>query len=129
MQLLLDTHILLWAVADSQRLPVAVREVLEDPANDVFFSAASIWEIAIKTSLGRPDFRIRPEVVAGAAMAAQFQALPVDHTAAGLVADLPPLHQDPFDRLLIAQAMAAPMRFYTADRKLPPYSDLVTLVA
>ncbi len=129
MRLLLDTHILLWAVADSKQLPAAVREVLEDPANDVFFSAASIWEIAIKASLRRPEFQIQPEVVSRAAVAAQFQPAPVDHIAAGLAADLPPLHQDPFDRLLIAQAMAAPMRFYTADRKLSPYSDLVTLVA
>ena len=102
---------------------------MEDPAQEVFFSAASIWEVAIRAGLGRADFAVRPDEVARAAMATGLVELPVRAEVAARVADLPPHHRDPFDRLLVAQAMAEPMRLYTADPQLPPYSDLVQLVA
>lgn len=128
MRLLLDTHLLLWALGDPDRLGTALRDLIEDPANEVLFSAASIWEIAIKAGLGRVDFTVRPEEVTRGAILAGFAELPVRAEAAAQVADLPPHHRDPFDRLLVAQAMAGPLRLYTADPLLPPYSELVTLV-
>ena len=129
MRLLLDTHVLLWALAMPERLAPAIRDQLEDPANTVLFSAASIWEIAIKARLGRADFPQSPTQVIEAARVIGFLELPVHAAAAARVADLPLLHRDPFDRLLVAQAISEPARFYTADRLLPPYSELVTLIS
>jgi PIN domain nuclease of toxin-antitoxin system len=129
MRLLLDTHVLLWAVSEPARLDAETRDLLEDTANEVLFSAASIWEIAIKAKLGRTDFAVRPERIARAARETGFVELPVSAAAAARVVDLPLHHRDPFDRLLVAQAMAEPMRLYTADPLLPPYSELVQLIA
>jgi PIN domain nuclease of toxin-antitoxin system len=128
MRLLLDTHLLLWALAEPERLDATTRAALEDPGNEVMFSAASLWEIAIKASLGRPDFSFDPAQILQAALETGFVELPVRSTAAIRVAGLPPHHRDPFDRLLIAQAMSEPVRLYTADPLLPPYSELVTFV-
>lgn len=128
MRLLLDTHLLLWALVEPERLDTATRAALEDPENEVMFSAASFWEIAIKASLGRPDFAFDPRQILQAALETGFVELPVRSSAAIQVAGLPLLHRDPFDRLLIAQAIAEPVRLYTADLLLPPYSELVTLV-
>ena len=128
MRLLLDTHILLWALHDPGRLDDGTRDLLEDPRQEVMFSAASIWEIAIKARLGQPDFAIRPEQVARAARLTGFTELAIAADDAARVADLPLHHRDPFDRLLVAQALAAPMHLYTADPALPPYSELVHLV-
>lgn len=128
MRLLLDTHILLWALGDPARLDSETRDVLEDPANEVLFSAASIWEIAIKAGLGRRDFTVRPELVAREARLTGFVELAVSADAAARVANLPSRHRDPFDRLLVAQAMSEPARLYTADPLLPPYSELVQLI-
>ena len=128
MRLLLDTHLLLWALATPERLDAATRAALEDPENEVLFSAASIWEIAIKSSLGRPDFVFRPQDILQAAQETGFVELPVRAQATTRVADLPPHHRDPFDRLLIAQAISEPVRLYTANPLLAPYSELVTLV-
>jgi PIN domain nuclease of toxin-antitoxin system len=128
MRLLLDTHLLLWALATPERLDVTTRTALEDPGNEVLFSAASLWEIAIKAGLGRPDFAFDPAQILRAALDTGFVELPVRSAAAIHVAGLPPHHRDPFDRLLIAQVMSEPVRFYTADPLLPPYSELVILV-
>ncbi len=128
MRLLLDTHVLLWALVSPERLDATTRAVLEDPQNEVLFSAASLWEIAIKAALGRPDFVCDPGQILQAALDTGFVELPVRAAAAVQVAGLPPHHRDPFDRLLIAQAMNEPIRFYTADAALPVYSELVTLV-
>ncbi|MDJ0390274.1 type II toxin-antitoxin system VapC family toxin [Roseomonas sp. E05] len=128
MRLLLDTHLLLWALATPERLDAATRAVLEEPDNEVLFSAASLWEIAIKAGLGRADSDFEPQQIFQAALDTGFVELPARSAAAVLVAGLPPHHRDPFDRLLVAQAMAEPVRLYTADPLLPPYSELVTLV-
>ena len=128
MRLLLDTHLLLWALSMPDKLDAATRDLVEDSANEVLFSAASIWEIAIKARLGRADFTVRPEAIVRAALDTGFGELPVRAAVAARVADLPPHHRDPFDRLLVAQAMAEPVRLYTADPLLPPYTELVTLV-
>ncbi len=128
MRLLLDTHILLWALAEPERLDGDTRAVREDAGNDVLCSAASLWEIAIKAGLGRPDFTVELGLVLRAARETGFIELPVRAQATVLVARLPPYHRDPFDRLLIAQAMAEAVQLYTADPLLPPYSELVTLL-
>ena len=129
MRLLLDTHVLLWALGDPGRLTADVRATLEDPENEVFFSAASIWEIAIKARLGRADFDTDAGEVARNARTTGFVELPVFSGAAERVSVLPLHHRDPFDRLLVAQAMAGPLRLYTADPVLAVYSELVTLIS
>src|SRR5712691_7591566 len=108
MRLLLDTHVLLWALAASSRLDTETRALIEDAETEVLFSAASILEIAIKARLGRPDFRVRPSDIVGTALDMRFTELPVHSAAAALVAELPLLHRDPFDRLLVAQAIMEP---------------------
>lgn len=92
------------------------------------FSAASVWEIAIKTALGRADFKVSPREVLAAALETGFVELPVRSAAALAVADLPLIHRDPFDRLLVAQALTEPARLYTADAALEPYSELTVRV-
>ena len=129
MRLLLDTHVLLWALNESDRLDATTRAMLEDPDNDVFFSAASIWEIAIKARLGRADFTRKASEVAQAARDTGFVELPVVSAAAARVETLTLHHRDPFDRLLVAQAMAGPLQLFTADPLLKAYSALVTLIA
>ena len=129
MRLLLDTHILLWALADDPRLDRRAKSWIEDPSNLVLFSAASIWEIAIKLSLRRMDFGVRPDEIAAAARATGFTELPVQGDAAARVADLPLHHRDPFDRLLVAQAIHETVRLVTVDPQLSAYSELVTLLA
>lgn len=128
MRMLLDTHVLLWSLAEEDRLDPETRALIEDPVNDVLFSAASIWEIAIKAQLARIDFPVRPERVAQAAREIGFRELPVRSEAAAHVASLPLLHRDPFDRLLVAQAITDPARLYTADALLPRYSESVVLI-
>ncbi len=127
MRVLLDTHVLLWALIEPHRLPADSRAIVETSA-DILFSAASIWEIGIKSSLGRADFVFPAGEIAEEARRAGFAELPVSASAAARVAGLPWHHRDPFDRLLIAQALDEPARLLTADRTLAPYSDLVTLV-
>lgn len=125
MRILLDTHVLIWVVADVDRLDAKTADELEDTANEILFSAASIWEIAIKYRLSRPDFAHEPNQIADAARETGFSELPVYAAAAAAVATLPPRHRDPFDRLLVAQALTEPALFYTADTELASYSDLV----
>jgi len=127
-RLLLDTHILVWALIEPVRLRVEVRETLEDPDNEILFSAASIWEIAIKAALGRGDFGVAPGTFVEEALRAGFAELPVRSNAALRVATLPHHHRDPFDRLLVAQAMTEPAMLYTADALLSAYSELVVIV-
>jgi PIN domain nuclease of toxin-antitoxin system len=129
MRILLDTHVLIWAVADSDRLASDVAEALKDTANDILFSAASIWEIAIKYGLRQPRFLHEPNDIARAALATGFIELPVHAAVAASVATLPSHHRDPFDRLLVAQALAEPAVLFTADAQLEPYSDLVRRIA
>ena len=124
MRLLLDTHIFIWAVIGSTSLSAQARRTIEN-AEAVFVSAASIWEIAIKARLGK--IKADPNALVAAIDQSGFLDLPVSVLHAAGVARLPALHNDPFDRLLIAQAMLEPLRFLTADASLRPYTDLVTL--
>ena len=121
----LDTHVLLWSMYRPQRLPQDIASIIKDRNNELFFSAVSIWEIAIKRALRKPDFNVDPNGAISDAAAMGFLELPVRAAAAAMVATLPAIHKDPFDRLLVAQAMSEPANLLTADRALEPYSALV----
>jgi PIN domain nuclease of toxin-antitoxin system len=125
MRLLLDTHIFLWAVAGSPLLKPAARRAIES-ADQVYVSAASIWEIAIKAKLGKIE--ADPDELLAAIDASGFVELPVRAAHAAGVVKLALHHHDPFDRLLVAQAIAEPLKFLTADAVLAQYSDVVMLV-
>lgn len=125
MRLLLDTHVLLWVLLAPKQLAKEARRAIEDPDNEVMFSAASIWEIAIKSTLRRSDFTLTPGEIVTAAVETGLHELPVRSSAAVHVATLPAHHRDPFDRLLIAQAVTEPAILYTADPQLEIYSQLV----
>ena len=128
MRLLLDTHILIWALTDPAKLTPHLRDRLEDTENEVLFSAASILEISIKAALGRTDFGVSPNTLFEAAGSTGFKELTVTSAAALRVATLPHHHRDPFDRLLVAQAMTEPAILYTTDRLLEAYSELVIVI-
>lgn len=125
MRLLLDTHIFLWMVNGNLRVGTRERELIAN-AKEVYISSATLWEIAIKFSAGklRVDMNALLEEIATGG----FLQLPVMNRHAMAVAQLPLLHRDPFDRMLIAQAMAEPMRLLTADARLAAYSELVIAI-
>ncbi len=125
MKLLLDTHVLLWAAADSPRIK-SIRKRLLAPDNEVFFSVASLWEIAIKVSLGK--LQADAEAIREGALESGFLELAVLGPHALHVGGLPWHHRDPFDRLLVAQAAAEPMRLLTADEQLLAYGGHVELI-
>ena len=115
MRLLLDTHIALWAIVDDPRLAGAARELIEAPSNDVAVSAASLWEIAIKHALRRGDMPVSAADALGWFRAAGYVLLDITAEHAAAVETLPPIHADPFDRLLVAQARHEPLRLITHD--------------
>lgn len=121
MTILLDTHVLLWAADAPNRLPDEVRSLIEDPATVVAFSAASLWEIAIKNGLGRRDFNVDPRVLRRGLVENDYTELPVNGTHAVAVDLLPPIHKDPFDRMLVAQAQIEGLTLLTADKTLGLY--------
>ena len=128
MRFLLDTHLLLWAVASSKRLPREVRDLLEDSSNDAYFSAASVWEIAIKSRLRRKDFVVDLAALEKALPVMGLIELPVSAAHAAGVARLPRIHLDPFDRLMVAQSLAEPLTLVTNDVVLERYSADVRIV-
>jgi len=125
LNVLLDTRVALWAITDSPRLTARARELILLPSSAVWVSAASIWEIAIKNSLGRGDMPITAEAALGYFQASGYRLLPVEPEHAAAVADLPNHHADPFDRILVAQALTVPMRLLTADAVVGRYSDTI----
>lgn len=125
MRILLDTHVLIWALDAPSRLSADVQEQITDPANHVLFSSASIWEIAIKAAQGRDNFKARPALAAQGALKAGFEELPVLSSHASAVLELPMHHKDPFDRILLAQAIVCPAWLFTADRQLKAYAGPV----
>ena len=128
MKLLVDTQLLLWAAGHSERVPAAARELLEDERNVVLFSAASLWEIAIKSSLGRESFQVEPRVLRRSLLENGYTELPVTSEHAVGIDLLPRLHKDPFDRLLLAQAMVEGITLLTADSQLAAYAGPVRKV-
>lgn len=129
MRLLLDTHLLVWAMGSPERLPAGLAPMLEDPRNTPVFSVASLWELVIKQALGRPDFRVEPALLRRALLDGGWQELPIQAQHALAVAALPPLHRDPFDRLLLGQATADGLLLITADQQLAAYPGPVRLMA
>lgn len=129
MRLLLDTHLLVWAMGSPQRLPTGLAAMLEDPSNTPVFSVASLWELVIKRSLGRPDFRVEPALLRRTLLDGGWQELTIEAHHALAVATLPPLHRDPFDRLLLAQATADGLLLITADQQLALYPGPVRFMA
>ena len=121
MKLLLDTHLLLWAAGDPERIPQAVRELLLDQSNELYFSAASIWEIVIKRGLGRDDFRVDPLRLRKMLVVNGYVELAIESEHALAVEALPSLHKDPFDRMLLAQARSEGLQLVTVDRQIQQY--------
>lgn len=126
MKLLLDTHMLLWAAAGV--LPKKAEILVVDGENTLYFSPASIWEIGIKRSLGRNDFKVDPEVFRRGLLDNQYQELPITSLHALAVNDLPQLHKDPFDRMLLAQAKAEGISLLTSDSTLREYSGPIIFI-
>lgn len=130
MNLLLDTHVALWAVADSPRLPVAIRDLLTRVENRLWVSAVSVWEIAIKNTLARQGVGAMPITALealGHFRAAGYEMLTVSADHAAAMERLPPLHSDPFDRLLVAQAVEEPLRLITHDKTVATYDSSIIL--
>lgn len=123
MKLLLDTHILLWAAGQPEKLSAEARSLLLDTSSVLYFSAASIWEIVIKRGLGRDDFKVDPLRLLKQLVINGYEEVAVSSDHALAVEALPPLHKDPFDRILIAQARTEGMLLLTADSQVSLYGD------
>ena len=128
MKLLLDTHLLLWAAHDPKRLTKAARALIENSESELVFSAASLWEITIKQSLGRQDFRVDARRLRRGLLDNGYAELPITSEHAVNTDQLTDTHQDPFDRILLAQAMVEGMTLVTNDRKLATYPGPVRKV-
>jgi PIN domain nuclease of toxin-antitoxin system len=127
-KLLLDTQVLLWAAGQPDRLPASARKLLNDPGHDLLFSAASLWEIAIKSGLGRDDFRVEPRLLRRGLLDNGYTELAVTSEHAVNIDTLPALHKDPFDRILLAQALCEGITLLTADARLARYGGPVRKV-
>lgn len=121
MKLLLDTHLLLWAASQPEKLSRSTRKLLSDADHELMFSAASLWEVAIKNSLGRDDFSVEPRILRRALLDNGYAELPITSQHAVAIDVLPPLHRDPFDRLLVAQAITEGITLLTTDEQVAQY--------
>ena len=128
MKWLLDTHLLLWAAGAPDRLSAEARALLSAPEHDLWFSAASVWEIAIKRGLGRKDFQVDPRLLRRGLLDNGYHELAVSSQHAVAIDSLPPLHKDPFDRLLVAQATVEGITLLTADACVTQYPGPVRKV-
>lgn len=128
MKLLLDTQLLLWAAGQPERLSKTARKLLDDPRNELLFSAASLWEVAIKSTLGREDFHVEPRLLRRGLLDNGYVELPITSLHAVGIDGLPPLHKDLFDRLLLAQALSEGITLLTSDSTLAQYPGPVRKV-
>lgn len=128
MKLLLDTQLLLWAAGQPERLSARARKLLVNPEHELLFSAASLWEISIKATLGREDFRVEPRLLRRGLIDNGYREVPVTSQHAVSIDVLPGLHKDPFDRLLLAQAITEGITLLTADVQLARYGPPVRRV-
>jgi PIN domain nuclease of toxin-antitoxin system len=125
-RILLDTHIFVWWLENDRKFPKAADPLILDHANEIYFSAGSVWKIVIKASLGQ--IQVDPALVVAAIPKSGFQELPVTSRHAIEVGTLPNHHRDPFDRLLVAQSRIEPMHLLTHDRQLAAYGDTILIV-
>jgi PIN domain nuclease of toxin-antitoxin system len=125
---LLDTHLLLWAAGQPEKLSVVARELLEDPENALLFSAASLWEVAIKAGLGRADFRVDPRLLRRGLLDNGYGEIPVRSAHAVALDNLPSIHKDPFDRILVAQAQVEGIVLVTSDDLVSQYGGSIRQV-
>lgn len=121
MKLLLDTHIILWAAGRPEQLPEAAFRAIEDRQNELMFSPISIWEVSIKRGLGRADFSVDPRLLRRGLLDSRYEELVVTSEHAAAVDGLPPLHNDPFDRMLLAQSIVEGITLLSADKMLAKY--------
>jgi len=121
MKLLMDTHLLLWAARNAQRLSPKAQNIITDTANELLFSVVSLWEVVIKRGIGRADFQFDPRLLRRGLLDNGYAELEVSSAHVLAVSALPPMHKDPFDRLLLAQAMTEGMTLLTADSVLARY--------
>ncbi|WFU49885.1 type II toxin-antitoxin system VapC family toxin [Sinorhizobium terangae] len=128
MNILLDTHILLWVAGAPDRLPQEARALVESRENALFFSAASLWEIAIKRGLGRADFEADPRLLRRGLLDNGYEELPISSAHTVEIDQLPAIHKDPFDRLLIAQSIVEGVTLLTADEIVGKYPGPIRLV-
>ncbi|MDR2703664.1 MAG: type II toxin-antitoxin system VapC family toxin [Cellulomonadaceae bacterium] len=128
MKYLLDTHILLWMIDQYEQLSPEALLILGNPENSIYFSAANIWEVAIKSSLGRKDFDLDPHDLRSSALWAGYIELAITGKHGAAVAMLPAIHNDPFDRLLIAQAITEDITLLTHDAAVAKYPGPILLV-
>ena len=128
MRLLLDTHLLLWAASEPAQLSAKARALISDDSNELVFSAASIWEVAIKSGLGRQDFSVDAGLLRQGLLENGYLELTVTGAHAAAVAHLPLLHRDPFDRLLIAQSRVEGLMLVTADQLVVSYGGALQWV-
>lgn len=128
MNYLLDTHLLIWAALREDMMSARADRIVKDPANTLWFSAVSIWEVAIKRGLGRPDFTLDPGPLRAGLLANGYQEMPMDGRHCLGLGTLPPLHGDPFDRMLVLQATAEGMILLTADKQVAAYGGPAVLV-
>ena len=128
MKLLLDTHLLLWAAGEPDRLSTDARTLIEAPENELFFSAASLWEIAIKRGLGRDDFKVDTRLLRRGLLDNGYSELPIGSEHAVAIEGLPSIHKDPFDRMLVAQSMVEGITLLTADAYVVQYPGPVRKV-
>ncbi len=128
MKLLLDTHLLLWAAGRPDQMSAAARALLNDPDNELLFSAASLWEVAIKRGLGRDDFRVDPRLLRRGLIDNGYSELAITSEHAIAIDLLPPIHKDPFDRILVAQSTVEGITLLTADPVVARYPGSVRRV-
>jgi PIN domain nuclease of toxin-antitoxin system len=128
MKLLLDTHLLLWAAGQPARLPADARVLIETPENELFFSAASLWEVVIKRGLGREDFKVDARLLRRGLLDNGYSELPIASEHVVAIEGLPSIHKDPFDRILLAQAQVEGITLLTSDPTLAQYPGPVRLV-
>ena len=121
MKLLLDTHLLLWAASEPDRLPFSALAEIENPMNELLFSAASLWEVAIKRELGRGSFTVDPRLLRRGLFDNGYHELPITSEHAVSVYGLPAIHKDPFDRILVAQAIVEGITLLTTDDLVARY--------
>lgn len=128
MRLLLDTYLLLWAAGEPDKLSARARTLMEDPDNVLVFSAASLWEITIKTGLGRADFQVDPHLLRRGLIENGYEELPITSQHVLAVGHLPDVHRDPFDRILVAQAMVEGLLLLTRDPLVKAYPGPIEAV-